>query len=66
MMEYTRQLNCMTIFSSKTIAAATLPEHRNQDFNIPLDFGFILYGWWGHITYGLYKRDYDLNDELRE
>ena len=28
----------------------------------PLFFGFMLYGWWGHATYGMYKARYEVND----
>jgi hypothetical protein len=29
-------------------------------------FFFMLYGWWGHSTYGMYKSRYDCNDEIPE
>lgn len=30
----------------------------------PFFFTFLLYGWWGHATYGLYKMRYEDNNEL--
>jgi len=32
----------------------------------PLFFCVVLYGWWGHPTYGMYKSRYECNDELPE
>ncbi len=29
-------------------------------------WGFLLYGWWGHATYGMYKANHEVNDELPE
>lgn len=36
----------------------------NTRFLVPFLFGFLLYGWWGHSTYGLYKTRYEDNGEL--
>ena len=32
----------------------------------PLFFVFLLYGWWGHATYGMYRAKYEDNHELPE
>ena len=29
----------------------------------PFFFCFLLYGWWGHATYGYYKQRHEDNDE---
>jgi hypothetical protein len=36
----------------------------NTRFIMPFLFGFLIYGWWGHTTYGLYKSRYEDNGEL--
>ena len=33
----------------------------NTRFLVPFLFGFLIYGWWGHSTYGLYKQRYEDN-----
>lgn len=36
----------------------------NTRILFPVFFGFLLYGWWGHATYGLYKQRYEDNGEI--
>jgi hypothetical protein len=36
----------------------------NTRFLVPFLFCFLVYGWWGHSTYGLYKSRYEDNNEI--
>jgi len=40
--------------------------NMNTRLVFPLFWGFLLYGWWGHATYGMYRAKYEVNDELPE
>ncbi len=60
--------------SNRLLWRPTSSFERNGIFNIythsfntrviiPFFFSFLLYGWWGHATYALYKVRYEDNDE---
>jgi hypothetical protein len=38
----------------------------NTRIVIPLFWTFLIYGWWGHATYGMYRSRYEVNDEIPE